>query len=41
MQQTMTLYDYWFTQYDFPDEYANPYKSSGGQMVRTNQAKQV
>ncbi|MGI6500593.1 MAG: restriction endonuclease subunit S [Anaerostipes sp.] len=40
MQQTMTLYDYWFTQYDFPDDYAKPYKSSGGQMVRNNQAKQ-
>jgi type I restriction enzyme S subunit len=26
------LYDYWFVQYDFPDEDGNPYKSSGGKM---------
>jgi len=28
-----TIYDYWFTQFDFPDENDKPYKSSGGQMV--------
>lgn len=28
-----TIYDYWFTQFDFPDEYGNPYRSSGGAMV--------
>lgn len=27
-----TLYDYWFVQFDFPDEKGNPYKSSGGKM---------
>ena len=27
------LYDYWFVQFDFPDENGNPYKSSGGEMV--------
>ena len=27
------LYDYWFVQFDFPDENARPYKSSGGKMV--------
>ena len=27
------MYDYWFTQFDFPDENGKPYKSSGGQMV--------
>ena len=27
------LYDYWFVQFDFPDENGNPYKSSGGKMV--------
>ncbi|AJQ45654.1 hypothetical protein JM47_00710 [Ureaplasma diversum] len=27
------LYDYWFTQFDFPDENGKPYKSSGGEMV--------
>lgn len=28
-----TLYDYWFVQFDFPDENGQPYKSSGGKMV--------
>ena len=28
-----TIYDYWFVQFDFPDENGNPYKSSGGKMV--------
>lgn len=27
------IYDYWFTQFDFPDENGNPYRSSGGKMV--------
>ncbi len=27
------LYDYWFVQFDFPDEKGRPYKSSGGKMV--------
>ena len=27
-----TLYDYWFVQFDFPDQNGNPYKSSGGKM---------
>lgn len=27
------IYDYWFVQFDFPDENGNPYKSSGGKMV--------
>ena len=27
------LYDYWFLQFDFPDENGKPYKSSGGKMV--------
>ena len=30
---TKTIYDYWFVQFDFPDENGNPYKSSGGKMV--------
>lgn len=29
----MLLYDYWFVQFDFPDEKGKPYKSSGGKMV--------
>ena len=35
-QQLTTLYDYWFTQYDFPDENGKPYQSSGGKMVMNN-----
>ena len=27
------LYDYWFVQFDFPDENGKPYKSSGGKMA--------
>ena len=29
----MLLYDYWFTQFDFPDNDGNPYQTSGGKMV--------
>lgn len=28
-----TLYDYWFVQFDFPNEEGKPFKSSGGKMV--------
>lgn len=28
-----TMYDYWFVQFDFPDDHGNPYKSAGGKMV--------
>ena len=28
-----TLYDYWFVQFDFPDQNGKSYKSSGGKMV--------
>ena len=28
-----TLYDYWFVQFDFPDQNGKPYKSSDGRMV--------
>lgn len=34
-----TLYDYWFVQFDFPDENGNPYKSSGGKMVYSEELK--
>lgn len=34
-----TLYDYWFVQFDFPDENGNPYRSSGGEMVWNEQLK--
>ena len=38
-QQLRLLYDYWFTQFDFPDERGKPYRSSGGQMVWSDDAK--
>ena len=28
-----TIYDYWFLQFEFPNEEGQPYKSSGGKMV--------
>lgn len=34
-----TLYDYWFLQFDFPDENGKPYKSSGGKMVWNEELK--
>lgn len=34
-----TLYDYWFVQFDFPDENGNPYRTSGGEMVWNEQLK--
>ena len=33
------LYDYWFVQFDFPDEQGKPYKSSGGKMVWNEKLK--
>ena len=33
------LYDYWFVQFDFPDEDGKPYKSSGGEMVWNEELK--
>lgn len=33
------LYDYWFVQFDFPDEHGRPYKSSGGAMVWNEKLK--
>ena len=33
------LYDYWFLQFDFPDENGKPYKSSGGKMVWNEKLK--
>ena len=33
------LYDYWFVQFDFPDENGHPYKSSGGKMVYNSTLK--
>lgn len=32
-EQAQLVYDYWFMQFDFPDENGRPYRSSGGKMV--------
>lgn len=37
--QAKLLYDYWFVQFDFPDENGKPYKSSGGKMVWNEKLK--
>ena len=34
-----TLYDYWFVQFDFPDQNGKPYKSSGGKIVYNPELK--
>lgn len=34
-----TIYDYWFLQYEFPNEEGKPYKSSGGKMVYSEELK--
>ena len=36
---SQTLYDYWFVQFDFPDQNGKPYKSSGGKMVYNPELK--
>lgn len=36
-----TLYDYWFTQFDFPNAEGKPYRSSGGEMVWNDQLKRA
>ena len=33
------LYDYWFVQFDFPNDEGKPYKSSGGKMIWNDQLK--
>ena len=33
------IYDYWFVQFDFPDENSKPYKSSGGKMIYNEELK--
>lgn len=33
------IYDYWFVQFDFPDENGRPFKSSGGEMVYDEKLK--
>jgi type I restriction enzyme S subunit len=33
------LYDYWFVQFDFPNDEGKPYKSAGGEMVWSEELK--
>lgn len=35
-----TIYDYWFLQFEFPNEKGKPYKSSGGKMVWNEELQQ-
>jgi type I restriction enzyme S subunit len=34
-----TIYEYWFVQFDFPDEKGKPYKSNGGKMIYNDELK--
>lgn len=36
---TKLIFDYWFLQFDFPNEDNSPYKSSGGEMVYNEELK--
>ena len=38
-QQIKLLYDYWFSQFDFPNAKGLPYKSSGGEMEYSDRLK--
>ena len=38
-EMAKTIYDYWFVQFDFPDENGNPYKSFGGKMTWNDKLK--
>lgn len=38
-KQAQLIYDYWFIQFDFPDENGKPYRSSGGKMVWSDELK--
>ncbi len=38
-EMAKTIYDYWFVQFDFPNENGKPYKSSGGEMVYNKELK--
>lgn len=38
-EMAKTIYDYWFLQFEFPNEEGKPYKSSGGKMVWNEEVK--
>ena len=35
------IYDYWFVQYNFPNNKNKPYKSSGGEMIWSEELKEI
>lgn len=41
LQQLQLIYNYWFTQFDFPSKENHPYNASGGVMVRNEQVKRT
>lgn len=38
-EMAKTIYDYWFTQFDFPNAEGKPYRSSGGEMEYNEELK--
>lgn len=40
-QIARTIFDYWFTQFDFPDDSGNPYRATGGQLTWNDAAKKA
>ena len=40
-QAINTIYDYWFTQFDFPNAYGKPYRTSGGELVWNDKIKRA
>lgn len=38
-QMARTTFDYWFTQFDFPDDSGSPYRTAGGQLTWNDAAK--
>lgn len=40
-QTISTIYDYWFTQFDFPDVNGKPYYTAGGEMVWNDKIKRA
>lgn len=40
-QSISTIYDYWFTQFDFPDANGKPYHTTGGNLVWNDKIKRA
>ena len=41
LQMATMLYDYWFTQFDYPNTEGKPYRASGGRMVWNTELKRM